>query len=99
MLRTNRAQALPTPLTPNNLKALSDRVIVTVIDELTSGILHLPENKIDRAGSLCRCKVTSSGISDIPIDSIVHCKAELGYRIPLTSQRIYMGEDVILIED
>lgn len=82
----------------NNLKALSGRLIVQPIDELKSGTLHLPQNKIDSAGSLIRAKVLSSGCDDVPNDSVVHCKAELGYRVPMSSARIYLQEDVLLVE-
>lgn len=83
----------------NNLKALSGRVIVDMLDEVRSGVIHLPEEKIQRAGSLMRAKVLSSGVTDVCEGDVVHCKAELGYRIPLTGQRIYLAEDVLLVEN
>lgn len=83
----------------NNLKALSGRVIVNMLDEVRSGLIHLPQDKIQRAGSLMRARVLSSGITDICEGDIVHCKAELGYRVPLTGQRIYLEEDILLVEN
>ena len=82
-----------------NLKALEGRAIVMPLDELRSGILHLPDNKIDRAGNIIRARVLSSGIPDLKEGDIAHCKAELGYRVPLSGQRIYLAEDILLIEN
>lgn len=81
------------------LKSLRGRVICQPIEELKSGILHLPQVKTERAGTLVRCRVTSSGIPDVCEGDIVHCKAELGYRVPMSSQRIYLMEDILLIEN
>lgn len=83
-----------------NLKALSGRVIVKALDQYRSDILVIPEQTIERAGNLTRCQVVSSGVDDIPEEAFVHCFSHLGYRIPLSDNlRIYLLEDIVLIED
>lgn len=82
----------------NNLRALSGRAVVIPIDEVYSGVIKLPQTAIDRAGNIIKARVLSSGILDLIDGSIVHCKAELGYRVPMSSARIYLQEDILLIE-
>lgn len=82
----------------NNLRALSGRAIVQPLDEVYSGVLQLPQTAIDRAGNIIKARVLSSGIPDLVDGSVVHCRAELGYRVPMSSARIYLSEDILLVE-
>ncbi len=80
------------------LRALEGRLIVIPLDEHYSDLIHLPENRIAHAGDLCRCRVLSSGCEDVNEGQVVHAKTELGYRVPMSSARIYLLEDVLLVE-
>ena len=86
----------------NNLKALKGRVIVQMLEQDTmSGTLHLPQQQYVPAGALARAKVLSVGsdIHDIKEGDIVHVKFDFGARIPMSSVRIYLFEDILLIEN
>ncbi len=82
----------------HNLRSLSGRLIVTPLEEHFSDLIHLPENRIQHAGSLMRCRVLSSGCPDVKDGDVVHAKAELGFRVPMSSAIIYLLEDVLLVE-